>query len=430
MQITMLTTGTRGDTQPYIALGVELQRLGYQVRVTGDSAFSDLVIGHGLKFVPLAGDVAQVATSDLANDARNADNPLKFVRSLRNEKLSALLTELTRSLYDACLGSDAIVYHPGAAIGYFAAREMGIPSFLAAPFPMAPTREYPSLLFYNGLRLGGAYNKLTHRLFEAGFWWVVRGQVKQFWKARFGRLPTAFGNPFPRQRTAAQPTLIGCSEHVFSSAPDWPDHVYNTGFWFLDASVNWQPPPALSAFLEAGDPPVYVGFGSIGDPQQKEATTRLVIDALRQAGRRGVLATGWHGMTHIEDVGSEIHILEGAPHDWLFPRMAAVVHHGGAGTTAAGLRAGVPAVIVPHGNDQFAWGRRVYELGVGAKPISRKQLTAGKLADAIRDVLQPSVEHAATRLGGQIAGENGSQKAAAIIHRTLVATHPKIAIPS
>ena len=183
----------------------------------------------------------------------------------------------------------------------------------------------------------------------------------------------------------------------------------------MEEEAGWQPPYELVDFLQAGKQPVYVGFGSISDPAQAVQTTELVIQALQRCGQRGILATGWKGMTKVEHLPEDIFILESAPHTWLFPRMAAVVHHGGAGTTAAGLRAGIPAVIVPFGNDQFAWGRRVYELGVGAKPLPRKHLTAEKLSEAIQFALTDEVKRKASVLGEKIRRESGAEEAARII---------------
>jgi sterol 3beta-glucosyltransferase len=160
---------------------------------------------------------------------------------------------------------------------------------------------------------------------------------------------------------------------------------------------------------------VYVGFGSIGNPEQAAQTTRLVVAALQRSGQRGLLATGWDGMSKAVALPADMHILESAPHSWLFPRMAAVVHHGGAATTAAGLRAGVPSVIVPHGNDQFAWGRRMWELGVAAKPISRKKLTAEALSEAINLALSEQIRAKASGLGQKIQEEDGAGTAARAI---------------
>jgi sterol 3beta-glucosyltransferase len=158
-----------------------------------------------------------------------------------------------------------------------------------------------------------------------------------------------------------------------------------------------------------------VGFGSLSDSATAEQTTNLIVDALKRSGQRGILATGWNGMSKRDDLPETIYMLESAPHAWLFPRMAAVVHHGGAGTTAAGFRAGVPGIIIPHSNDQFAWGRRAYELRVGARPIPRKNLTAEKLADAIQYALSENVKAAAQDLGRKIQGENGVESAVKVV---------------
>jgi sterol 3beta-glucosyltransferase len=153
----------------------------------------------------------------------------------------------------------------------------------------------------------------------------------------------------------------------------------------------------------------------MGDPTQAAQTTRLAIDALQRAGQRGLLAAGWSGMAQVGDLPDSVFMLDSAPHSWLFPRMAAVVHHGGAGTTAAGLRAGVPNIVIPHSNDQFAWARRVHELGVGPQPIPRKKLTAQGLAAAIESALTLPVRGAAQELGKRIRSERGAETAARII---------------
>ncbi len=411
--ITFLTSGSRGDIQPYIALGIELKKARQDVRIATFRNFETLITGFGLEFYPVQGDVAQAAASEELQGAHSADNPLKVLLSFN--KLKSLVFDLQKDFYEACSSSDAIVYHPGAAVGYFIAQSMHIPGILATPFPMAPTHEYPSLLFYEGPRLGRIYNYLTHKILEQIMWSAASGPVKQFWQAQFGVAPQNFGCPFPRQITRTAPTLISGSNYVFPRPADWPEHVYTTGYWFLDEEAGWAPPPALLDFLQGGKPPVYMGFGSLGDPKTAAATAALAMEALKLSGQRGILATGWSGMQPVEHDSQLVYFLESAPHAWLFPQMAAVVHHGGAGTTAAGLRAGVPEVVIPFSNDQPAWARRVYELGVAAKPIQRKKLTASGLADAIQVALAPERKAAAAILGEKIRSENGAAVAAKII---------------
>lgn len=413
MLITILTGGSRGDVQPYIALGLALKRAGCEVRIVTFKNYAAFVQSYGLDMVPIEGDVRMVASSEDAMASAQADNPLKVVLGLK--KLRSYIFDLQKDFFAACAGSDAIVYHPALAIGYFAARQMDIPAILASPFPMTPTREFPALIFYAAPRLGPGWNRLTHRIFEQIMWQTGSLPLKEFWKKQFGHAPEHFGSPFGRQVIRRMPTIISCSQHVFPRPADWPEHVHITGYWFLDEEPGWQPPATLAEFLNRGKAPVYVGFGSIGDPRQAEQTTRLVVDALQRSGQRGLLATGWNGMSDTGALPAEMHILESAPHSWLFPRMAAVVHHGGAATTAAGLRAGVPGIIVPHGNDQFAWGRRVWELGAGAKPIPRKKLTAKALSEAINLALTQQIQANARELGQKIQSEDGAGTAAKVI---------------
>lgn len=417
MFITLLAAGSRGDTQPFVALGVALKEAGYGVRVAAPETFENFIQRQGLEFYAVAGDVRSVAANPEISETMQADNPLKIIRSFN--VLKNLAFEMQKDLFAACQGSDAIIYHPGATIGYFAARSLGIPSILASPFPMTPTGDYPALVFYNAPRLGRGANFLSHKLFEQILWRTSSGPVKKFWRQSFDTLPQPFSSPFIKQQTAAQPTLVACSNHIFPKPNDWPEHVHNTGYWFLDEETTWEPPEALQAFLEQGPPPVYAGFGSVNDPKTALETTHLVIETLRRTGQRGVLARGWNGMTHLEELPEHIFMLESAPHAWLFPRMAAVIHHGGAGTTAAGFRAGVPSILIPHSVDQFAWGQRASELGVGPTPIPKKKLSGEKLAAAISQALTEKTKVAARDLGQKIQDEKGLETAVRIINQYL-----------
>ena len=416
MHLTLLAAGSRGDIQPFVALGVALKMAGYTVRLTASENFKAFVEGYGLEVHSLAGDVTGVASNPAIRDALQADNPLKVIRSFNVLKRYAF--EMQKDLYAACEGAAAVIYHPGVSVGYVAAQAAGIPSILATPFPMTPTKDYPALVFYRS-RFGKSANRLSHKLFEQIMWRTSKGPVKQFWQQTFGGLPEAFTNPFPKQQTAAQPTLVACSEHVFPHPADWPEHVYTTGYWFLEPKRDWKPPRTLQAFLEQGPPPVYAGFGSVSDPTTAAKTTACVLEALERSGQRGILASGWQGMTRPESLPEHVYMLESAPHSWLFPQTAAVIHHGGAGTTAAGFRAGVPSIIVPHSVDQFAWGARAYELGVGVKPIPKKKLDAERLARAISEALAPEVKSAAAFLGQKIRAENGLAVATELIARAL-----------
>lgn len=413
MIITLLAGGSRGDTQPFIALGLELKRLGHTPRIVSHENFADFVRQFDLEFIPIRGDVTKVTASAEGMSALNADNPFKVLLSFN--LLKKLIYDLQKDYYEACRGSDVIVYHPGPTIGYFAAQQMGIPAVLAAPFPMTPTRAFPSLLFYDKPHLGGTVNWLTHKVFEQIMWSVSGSPVRNFFKQEFGSPPKDFRSPFSRQVTRRNPTIISCSPSVFPRPADWSAHVHMPGYWFLDEEPDWHPGADLLDFLQRGAAPVYVGFGSVGDPTKTAETTQLVRAALRQAGQRGVLAGGWAGMIRSEAESEDIFFLESAPHAWLFPRMAAVAHHGGAGTTAAGFRAGVPSIFIPFANDQFAWGARAFELGVCPRPIPRKKLTVENLAQAFILAQSAEMRANAASLGERIRAENGVAAAAQVI---------------
>src|SRR5262249_31336952 len=190
------------------------------------------------------------------------------------------------------------------------------------------------------------------------------------WRRELLHLPPLSGGPLARQLDDRRlPILYGYSPAVLPKPPDWDERTHVTGYWFLDHLPDWRPPEGLVDFLRVGPPPVSVGFGSMRS-QHPEAVTELVVEALARAGQRGILLTGWGGLRGI-DRPERVFTVEAVPHDWLFPQVRAAVHHGGAGTAAAALRAGIPSVVVPFFGDQSFWGRRVAALGAGTKPISQ-----------------------------------------------------------
>ncbi|HEX2036809.1 MAG TPA: glycosyltransferase, partial [Chloroflexota bacterium] len=226
---------------------------------------------------------------------------------------------------------------------------------------------------------------------------------------------------------AGIPRLYGYSRLVVPRPPDWPPDWHVTGYWALDSATAvppWEPPAALAAFLDAGPPPVYVGFGSMA-PRSAGHLTEAALQALRATGQRGILASGWAGLGAASGAAlpPEVFRIQEAPHDWLFPRMAAVVHHGGAGTTAAGLRAGVPAVVTPVFGDQPFWGQRVAALGAGPRPVPMRQVTAERLAGAIHQATTDARMRAtAAGLGRRLRAEDGVAQAVRAVEQHLGAT--------
>jgi len=222
--------------------------------------------------------------------------------------------------------------------------------------------------------------------------------------------PLSWRDPYGMMDRYEWPVLYGHSPAVLPPPRDWPDWVTVTGFWFLDRAEDWRPPADLVRYLEAGPPPVYVGFGSMTTDSPSE-TSKLVLRALALTGNRAVLDTGWGGLSG--EVGSpDVYLVNNVPHDWLFPRMSAVVHHGGVGTTHAGIRAGVPSVIVPFLPDQRFWGHHVWKLGVGTRPIPRAQVSVQRLDEAIRvATTDQNMRERAASIGRRIRTEDGVARA-------------------
>lgn len=417
MQIVVMTLGSRGDLQPFVALGLGLQNAGYDVLLVSAKNEAAFVAGFGLKFCPLDVNIQQLMEGPDVQAMTKGDNPIAFFKShLKSAKsLKQTTVRVQAEVWQACQSADAIIYHPGMANGYFIACELGIPAIMASPFPVTATADYPAILFYNGPRLGRFYNLLTHFIFEKLFWQLSKPALQTFWEARLQPGVVTSTAATKLQETSGMPVLYGYSERLFKRSAEWSANIHVTGSWAVAAEPAWTAPAALLDFLRAGPAPVYVGFGSLRDVAGFEAALALIVAALQATNQRAVIALGWNKMPTQTALPTTVFLLDSAPHSWLFPQMVAVVHHGGAGTTAAGLRAGKPTVIIPHSADQPAWGRRVYELGVGAAPIPRKKLTADKLAAAIGFVLTPEIQANAAALGQKLRTENGVENAVRIV---------------
>lgn len=416
-----MTVGTRGDLQPYIALGLGLKNAGYDVLLISSKNEEAFATSFGIAYYALNVDIEKIMEGDDVQKMAKGDNPINFIIShLRGSAtLKQTMVAVQEEVWEACRGVDAIIYHPGMPNGYFIANELTIPAIMASPFPVTPTKDYPSILFYDGPRLGKLYNRLTHFIFERAFWAISKAAVKEFWTRKSRPNVVTASPPTQLQVSSGMPVVYGYSAYLFHRPAEWPANVQVTGNWFIQDEPNWTPPNDLVGFINAGPPPVYIGFGSIKDVTTFKQTFDIVLEALELASQRAVVALGWNKLNWHDPFPDRVFLLESAPHSWLFPQMAVVVHHGGAGTTAAGLIAGKPTVIIPHSADQPAWGRRVYELGVGSKPIPRKKLSAHKLADAIQMALAPTVAIKAEELSRKMRTENGVDYAVKIIDRFL-----------
>ncbi len=417
IRITIFTAGSTGDVQPCLVLGAGLQRAGFQVRLAAPQNFAAAIQAQGLGFHPLRGDVQQIMASETGRKfmEKGGGNPVQSMLTMR-QMIGQVAIQMAEDALEACRKVDVLI-----SLGVFApfgqsiAAIAGIPLINVEPTPLLPTRAFPAAGWPVQRNLGGWLNRFSGAAMLQMIWQWYGPYVNQL-RRRFG-LPALHGADFSRILSAA-PLLGAYSPTVIPHPPDWSGRVHITGYWFQDSPPDWCPSPELEAFLERGEPPVYAGFGSMGgrNPEQLAA---LVLEGLAQSGRRGVLLTGWGGM-NVGRVPSNVFVMNAAPHSWLFPRMAAVVHHGGAGTTAEGLRAGVPCLIVPFIVDQPFWGRRVKALGAGPDPIPAKKLTAERLAGAIQAITcDTQMKARAQALGSAIRAEDGVGRAVQIVQQYL-----------
>lgn len=400
--ITIICAGSRGDFQPYVALAQRLKILGEEVRIAGFLQFENFVRGYGIDYVPIEVDYEELGVDPkMLKQAGSADNPLKMI--LTFNKMKKYGAQIAKQTYDSLEGSELIVYHPGCVIGYFAAQEMNIPSVLAMPFPMNKTEEYLSVVTYGKARPTRINKKISYKMIQGMLWLASSNTVKQHWKERFGRVPKNFKSPYEKI-SKDHIAMVSCSNFVFPRPKDWNKNIYQSGYWFVEENKEYKPSKELEAFINNGEKPVYIGFGSVFDSDEKDKIVKIIIDALKKCGKSGIIS----GMGKVDNLSNNIIAVDGIPHTWLFEKVSVVCHNGGAGTTAAGFRAGVPSVIIPFSNDQFAWAHRAFDLGVGAKPIYKKDFTADKLAEGINYALNKDIIERAEILSKNIALEDGA----------------------
>lgn len=407
MNITILTYGSRGDVQPFLPLSTKLISRGHFVKLAAPSRFKDLVEGHGITFVPLPGDPATAILR--INDGGN--NIFKMLHEGWAHAMQVGPDVFQRS-DEACKDADLIIHAFSHAVdGHTRAREMNIPDVHVQTFPMfAPTGDYPSVVL-PGLKIR-ALNYLTHVAGIKVIWWLSRFGFRQI--SRRANLPKRkLYFPFDED-PILPPTLMLCawSPSLLPPSKDWSANVRVTGYFFSNETESYQPTIELQNFLNAGSPPICVSFGSMVN-RDADTIHQIVHEALAKTNQRGIILSGWGGGHKLSS--NDLLYLESAPHDWLLPRCNMLIHHGGAGTVAAGLRAGIPQVIVPFMTDQPFWARRVHAVGASPKPILVKHLTVERLTQAIIEAGSDKVRQRAGALGQTINNEDGVMQAVELI---------------
>ena len=408
MHVVVIAAGSRGDVAPYTGLGVRLVAAGHTVTVAAHHALADLVTAAGLGFHELPGDLLSV----ISVPAGDRPPSPRFLNG-RLAELGRYLDDVGEGIIAATQTADVVLVGGAAPFAYQAAVARGVPSMGVFLQPFEPSGDYPSPMTNSARSLGRVGNRLLGGLLLAGLFPYTRTANRI--RAHFGLPPE--GSRATRRRQAAQrwPTFHGYSPAVLPRPRDWRPGLEVTGYWWPHDPPGWVPPAELTGFLDAGPAPVLISFGSMAagaGPWLRDA----VIGAVRTAGVRALVQSGWANLD--ATAGDDILTIGAAPHSWLLPRTAAVVHHGGAGTTAAGLRAGIPAVTTPIYADQPLWGGRLAALGVGPAPVPFTRLNAERLGEAIREVVsRPSYRDRAAALGRVLATEDGAAPVVAAVDR-------------
>ncbi len=418
-RITILTAGSRGDVQPYVALGLALKAAGYQVRLASFDVFEDFVTGFGLEFIAITNPFAELSeTDDWKCWEASGGNTLRYVSQLGRmvRAARAALEQMFDDMWRAAQDAELLIASSSAMSAPHMAEQLKCRLCWGLSIPMSPTASFPHYLSPTMFRLGANYNRLTYRLADHIYWHVFGPSLDNFRQHSLHLPPLRRSRAYGLFARCEGPVLYGYSGSVIPKPKDWSDQLHVTGFWFLDRAHDWRPPPALIDFLAAGPPPIYLGLAGM-DSVEPEKLVDLALKALAQTRQRGLLRLDGVGQLKLPEWALQI---EPTAHDWLLPQMSVVVHHGGAGTTAAALRAGVPSIVIPGFYDQPFWAQRLADLGVGTQPIAPQQLTAGRLAAAIRVATSDeSMRARAAELGQKIRAENGVAEAVTLLNRHL-----------
>ena len=421
MHITLLTIGSRGDVQPFIALGRSLKQKGATVRLATHARFEPLAKQHGLLFAPIHSDPMEILNTDVGQAwIHSGTNPFSLIQNMIRLG-RPVFSQLIQDASEACKNTDLIVYTVFGSVAYHLAEKQCIPSILVNLQPLFGVRsDFPapgSPMWPSAVPITGpSYNRFTYRLVEQVFWQPFRPLIQK-WRQNSLQLDKApFWGPYKELKANKRPYLYAFSSHVVPPPPDdWPDWYHTTGYWQLPPSNDWKADPTLLEFLDSAEsPPLYFGFGSMAD-STPQRLFEMIANALDKTGQRAIISSGWAGLGNTQ-LPKNMHRIGSVPHSWLFQKVSGIVHHGGAGTTGSALTAGKPTLVVPYFADQHFWGNQVYQLGAGPQPIPRKALTTEKLISAIQELTQnKNIQKQAEEIGRRLRQENGADTAADII---------------
>ncbi|KAI4838071.1 UDP-Glycosyltransferase/glycogen phosphorylase [Aureobasidium sp. EXF-8845] len=428
LNIVVQIVGSRGDVQPFIALGCELQKHGHRVRIATHDNFREFVTSSGLEYYPIGGDPNELMAYMVKTPGLIPS--MDTIAAGEISKKRKMVHEMLQGCWRSCLYpgpdsaepkpfvADAIIANPPSFAHIHCAQALGIPLHMMFTMPWTATKGFPHPLANvrrseKNLSVG---NYLSYAMVEWLTWQGLEDVINTWREEDLNIEPVPLTEGPFLQYTQKIPFTYCWSGALVPKPADWPQYIDVCGFFFRDPP-HYDPPAALVEFLEAGPAPIYIGFGSIvvDDP---DALTAILLEAIALCGQRVLLSSGWSKL-RTSDLPANVFPLGDCPHEWLFQQVSAVVHHGGAGTTACGLKYSRPTTIVPFFGDQPFWGEMIAAAGAGPMPIAFKSLSPQNLADAIRFCLTPGAIQAAARISEMIASETGVQSAVASFHRNL-----------
>ena len=425
MRITLITNGSRGDVEPYVALAEGLRDSGHEVTIATEARYEPFILERRLKFLSIPGDTIAAINSPEGHQALNKKNNTESCLGHLMNASAPMATEIILQCLEACKNAEHIICtHFSLHTAYYLSQQLGIPFSMASVNPMVgcETNEFHNMMFPPAAKwlpgfIDKAYNSFSHKTVSDSWWKSYRDIYTGAWKSACGiTLPD--NDPL---KTADQPlALFGYSPSVLKKPADWGNNRHVCGYWFLKADDNWKAPIELEKFIDSGPKPIYIGFGSMNNSMLKNgAVEKLIVDTVAGTKQRAVILK--QGLNfEAGQIADNIFATGAVPFKYLFPKMKLLVHHGGAGTTALGLEAGIPSVLTPLIVDQRFWAWRAEKLGIAPAPLHWHGVTAKKLALAINHwANNNSAKKRSEELGKKLQQENGVETAVRIFNEAI-----------
>lgn len=408
-KISILTVGSRGDVEPFLAIAKGLKAVGYDVRLVTHPDFISLAEKHNIKLTPI-----RMTAKDFVRKTMHPpeSNLFSFIRIARGV-LEPILDSVLPDMWLLSRDSDAIISSGTALWGIEIAERLDVPHILAGLQPLYPTAEFPQVLAPSWFNLKGLPNRISYSVVSLAYWQIASRSINK-WRKEYLNLPER-DEPFSEGRAwNEQLHLLGYSDLVIPHPKDWGGNVYTTGYWRIADCSSFVPSTELAEFLENRVKPIYVGFGSMSYSDLSEIAQK-VVRTLKQTGQRAIISFKEKDLDGIS-LSPNIVNVDSIPHDWLFPRLAAAVHHGGAGTTGSVLTAGIPSATIPFFSEQPFWGNRIEKLGVGPQPILKENVSVERLIYLFGNLVSnQAIKKRASHIGRRLRKENGLEAATKLI---------------